>query len=581
MKGADLKNKSTMKNNKNSIFDFTKYDSPFGDWETTAEGNPKLKGNQIPYNTSQNDDANQSKETVNPKLVSESGGYLLKGNYLKQGIIWKGFRHQWILTNHRTNRLGSLIVPDTDYYEKGNGNTKADKVHIIHTGASGTASDVLRHVDYFTEVKSENTIFYSGVAEQKINGESGEMVDLVFEVEGPLDHSLDPNFVNNAKVFLNGFDIFCNNEGRARKLISLDIDTSQVVVNKNNSEDKFTFQILGKIKLDCQSGECKKLNDETNATLRKFNYTVRLAFLLVGGNSFTATKLTNLNETPKNYSENIIQKTNTRFEVFSLLDNLPHGKTNSIVGAHNYKLKFSRSAKMLPTCTAIHSIKYENRAINHNTKLGVPSGKKHAYAHMLEYDFAIYREFVNNYNILEIGRSLFFKNWHQHIKDINFDEVILFIDKKNRNDVDWQIKNNNHSSTLSFRTGGDFEMEMGLSLLTFDEEAQIVNQLKSTEELYDKVEDCSIKREEYYLDKMQVLKPEIAEGLIERYHQPDQRRPLIVWAAFDTPSDGIYMKGSCEFSEFNLPVTKDKKHEKTPSCDVSFPINSVPYSLKD
>jgi hypothetical protein len=569
-----------MGKNKTSIFDLTAYESPFGDWQKSTTLHPTTPNNQpAPYKNTQ---ANQQSTIYDtkPKVVSDSGAYVLKGNYLKHGIIWKGFRHQWILTNHRTNRLGSLIVPETDYEEQGNHQAKANRVQIIHTGASGTASDVLRHVDYFTEVKSEKTVFYSGVVEQKVSGKSGEMTDFIFDVEVPIAPTLNADFDHTAKIFLNGFDIFCNPEGRARKLNYWEIDTSQVTLSRNNAGNKFIFQLSGKIKLECLSGECTNFAGEDDSTLNKFTYTIRLAFLLIGGEEFTATKLADLAETPENYKELIIQKTNTQEEVFSILDKTHPVGTGKVMGASFCKFKFPTTQNSA-ICTAIHRIKYENHATKHNTFFGVPHGNKHAYAHMLEYDFAIHREELTTGNTLILDRSLFFKNWHAGIKNINFFELIKFENKNKRNNTEWQIKNNNSSSTLSFRTGGDFEMEMGLSLLTFDEQAN-VSSIKSTDELYNQAEDSNIIRRDYYQDKMKILKPEVALGLIENYYSPADRRPLIVWAALDTPSDGIYMQGACELSTpFNLPPDENKEYEKPITCDISFPLNTLIYSLED
>jgi hypothetical protein len=571
-----------MSENKTSIFDLTEHQSPFGNWKTKTE-EPSDLIDSAEQNRNEGVNSRSKLEDTKPDLVSDLGGYLLKGNYLKNGMIWKGFRHQWILTNHRTNRLGSLIVPETDYYEEGTNYAKADRVQIIHAGASGTASDVLRHVDYFTEVKSEKAVFYSGVVEQRLKGKSGDMIDFTFDVTGPLDPALDPNFVTTAKIFLNGFDVYCNNEGRARKLIYLEIDTSQVTVGMNNDATEFNFQFSGKIKLDCQSDECSKGINEDADTSNKVNYTVRVAFLLVGGDDFTATKLADLAEAPRNYQERFLQITDTKQEVFSILDQVSPAGTGKVMGASFCTFKFS-DPPVSPPCTAIHRIKYENRATKHNTLLGVATkpGFKHAYAHMLEYDFAVHREEFRKDNTLVVDRSIFFKNWHKGLKDIQFSEFLLFwFDKPKMKDTDWQIKHNNASNTMSFRTGGEFEMEMGLSILQFDEDA-VVGQLKSTNEFYDQNDDSVIKREDYYQDKMQILKPELAYGLIENYYSPEDRRPLIVWAALDTPSDGIYVKGTCQLpTPFNLPPNEESKYEENFGCDESFPLNSFLYKLED
>lgn len=197
----------------------------------------------------------------NPEVLSGSNS----------SLIWQGFYHQWYI-NHRLNRLG-------DFIEDVKVSDSLIQAKLVHTAASGSASDVLDYTSFFSYINTQKATFAASSVNLHIYGKEGNELTKIVKVKGKFEEKLKS--YKNAVVILNGLDIRSSTKeellygnGKADKLISFKTRLDNLKINNGDYE----FMIDLKFNADCDSPECIGLNSKKN---KWYDYQVKIGYQIV------------------------------------------------------------------------------------------------------------------------------------------------------------------------------------------------------------------------------------------------------------------------------------------------------------
>jgi len=191
--------------------------------------------------------------------------------------IWQGMSIEWDIANHRWNRLGSMVNPAWDK-AAGTLSTTA-----IATAASGSGADNADVTTSWKSVVAEGVTFHDGAVDFVMTGTPGDDIVMTqtVEVDGRLDGEarvvrivnydpwtgethgegepvqIEQPGVDEAVVVLNGFDLVSNLSAKKPQLFSIQTHSPSY----DPATDVFSFDITARLRMDCQSMECKTTDD--------------------------------------------------------------------------------------------------------------------------------------------------------------------------------------------------------------------------------------------------------------------------------------------------------------------------------
>jgi hypothetical protein len=91
-------------------------------------------------------------------------------------VFWQGFYHDWSY-NHRINRIGDWIQSVAE-------NDNGIRAIFSHSGATGSGSDVLSYLSYFTYLKTDKAKFFSSSVNTAIRGREATTTTKIITVKG-------------------------------------------------------------------------------------------------------------------------------------------------------------------------------------------------------------------------------------------------------------------------------------------------------------------------------------------------------------------------------------------------------------
>ena len=303
--------------------------------------------------------------------------------------VWRGFRHNRQY-NHRTNRLGSFFEIKDNHH------------CLSHSGASGTGKDVLTYQDQYSLVKPDSGSYFTDKVELELKAQEGEIKSFSEKIKVKLNaKDKDVNF----GYLLNGFDL--TSITKSDKLHLLEIDIREL----SKTKDFITFEVSGKLSLDCKSPECQ-INE------KNFHYKLDIYYLLVRVSNFVYEKSSG--SIFKSYPWKVKNK-----KELNLYQN----------GQNDHVLYLENPLNDYP----VYAIGYRKIAVYIENR----SKGKDATVHMLDLNLNIknFRPVFSNQ--IEVSHEIFFRNWQKNMKKVNF-----------------------HSS-WTFRQKGYFKGEVKLGVLRF------------------------------------------------------------------------------------------------------------------
>ncbi len=202
-------------------------------------------------------------------------------------VFWQGFYHNWNI-NHRVNRLG-------DWIQDINSSNGKIKSLFSHSAASGSASDILDYITFFTFIKTDKARFFSSIVSTEIRGREATTTSKNININGKWPASL--NNYHKGIIVLNGFDLYCRNSdqgnlkgsGNADKLAQLYIEVDKLRLIGN----EFEFDLSVKLGADCDSPECLNLTPGDNEW---FDYQLTVAYQIIAYNESIHVLDYNLNQ---------------------------------------------------------------------------------------------------------------------------------------------------------------------------------------------------------------------------------------------------------------------------------------------
>lgn len=199
-------------------------------------------------------------------------------------VLWQGFYHDWSY-NHRVNRLGDWIQD----VKSNNGKFQST---FTHSAASGSGSDILNYLTYFTFLRTNAVRFFSSTVSTVIRGREATTTTKNITIKGVLPPELK-NYKNGI-VVLNGFDLYCRSSDDGRVMGTSNADKlSQLFIEVDKLKfkgDEFEFDLAIKLGADCDSPECLNLTPGDNEW---FDYQLMVAYQVIAYNE--ATHITNSN----------------------------------------------------------------------------------------------------------------------------------------------------------------------------------------------------------------------------------------------------------------------------------------------
>jgi hypothetical protein len=190
-------------------------------------------------------------------------------------VFWQGFYHDWSY-NHRINRIGDWIQSVAE-------NDNGIRAIFSHSGATGSGSDVLSYLSYFTYLKTDKAKFFSSSVNTAIRGREATTTTKIITVKGKWPAALK-NY-NKGIIVLNGFDMYCSSSdngkimgtGSADKLSDFFIEVDKLRING----EEFEFDLTVKLGADCDSPECLNFSPGDNEW---FDYQLNVAYQVIAYN---------------------------------------------------------------------------------------------------------------------------------------------------------------------------------------------------------------------------------------------------------------------------------------------------------
>lgn len=190
-------------------------------------------------------------------------------------VLWQGFYHDWSY-NHRLNRLG-------DWMQDIKSNDGKFQASFNHSAASGSGSDILNYLTYFTYLRTTKARFLSSTVSTVVRGREATTTTKIITVKGVLPPELR-NY-KHAVVVLNGFDLYCRSSDDGQVMGTSNADKlSQLFLEVDKLKftgDEFEFDLAIKLGADCDSPECLNLSPGDNEW---FDYQLTTAYQLIAFN---------------------------------------------------------------------------------------------------------------------------------------------------------------------------------------------------------------------------------------------------------------------------------------------------------
>ena len=309
-------------------------------------------------------------------------------------VLWQGFYHDWTY-NHRVNRLGDWIQDA----KSSNGKFQST---FNHSAASGSGSDILNYLTYFTFLKTNKARFFSSTISTAIRGREATTTTKIITIKGVLPASLQ-NY-NKGIIVLNGFDLYCRSTddgkimgtGNADKLSQLFIEVDKLKFKGN----EFEFDLSVKLGADCDSPECLNLTPGDNEW---FDYQLTVGYQVIAFNESVHTTSSLLHQ---QYSWTKPFKTKPDFDPNEIFRRDEVLKNKTIKGLSGFNVG-------IPLINKID--------INLPKGKGGLIRKRLETPHLLALDIAV-TDFLYNAStgICTYNADLFFKNWKPQMHPLSY-----------------------------------------------------------------------------------------------------------------------------------------------------------------
>jgi hypothetical protein len=186
-------------------------------------------------------------------------GVLLNAQTENTAVVWRGFEHSWSY-NHRINRIGNYVkMVNSDPYG-------------YHASASGLGSDSTWFKTYYTVLKSKVLEFKEAVVDMKIEGNEGDLLTRVIDLNIKLDDKMIKK--QKFKVFINGFEMKSLLKADQLSLCRFTVDDPSISTETSSLNVKAHLNLV----TNCRTIECPLFSNKTA-------YALQLHLLVIGYNS--------------------------------------------------------------------------------------------------------------------------------------------------------------------------------------------------------------------------------------------------------------------------------------------------------